>query len=198
MSPTHHPREARPPAPRSPAVAVQKCSGECGRTLPLSAFDAAKARKSGCRSECKQCRRKRRGPRGKEGQQALLLAQRLGDLLASHEYTAPSVANVLSRAVTELRQIGATGRAFDEQVRAVREVIEEGMCRTVKEIVEEASLSRWVVDRALKKLVADGIIEPREGFAEEPGRPPAEYYPAGISRTDDIEERLRSAALYRS
>jgi len=178
---------------------MKKCGGPCGRLLSLSSFDIAKGRRDGRRSDCKVCRRKRRGPRGKEGQQARALEKQLAGLLLSGAYTAPSLANILSRAITEVRQIGASGEDFAAQVRAVRKAIEVGGCRRVDEIVEDTELSRWAVDHVLRKLVADKVIETRDAFllkddAEEPGRAPVEYHPVGSPRGEDFTHRLYRAS----
>ncbi|HWS55498.1 MAG TPA: hypothetical protein VN228_15275 [Pyrinomonadaceae bacterium] len=46
----------------------------------------------------------------------------------------------------------------------------------------------------LKKLMDEGVVEARDGFAEEAGRPPVEYYPAGSTRDEDVADWLRCAA----
>jgi len=79
-------------------------------------------------------------------------------------------------------------------VRSVRRAITVHGCRLVYEIVEETGLSRWAVDKVLKKLMDEGVVEARDGFAEEAGRPPVEYYPAGSTRDEDVADWLRCAA----
>lgn len=182
---------------RTQTPAVQKCSGSCGRTLPLSSFLPDKLRKSGRRSDCKDCYRQRRGPRGKEGRQARDLERQLLELQGV--YVLPSLSDVISRALEEVRQIGATGGKFDEQVYTVRRAVEVHGCRTSAEVVEETQLSRWVAERALEKLVADGVLEPRNGYllevdADEPGRPPTEYHPADSPRGEVFTHILHRRA----
>jgi predicted ArsR family transcriptional regulator len=99
----------------------------------------------------------------------------------------PSLSDILTRGLEEVRQLGATGAKFDEQIRIVRQAVEVHGCRTSAETVEETGLSRWAVERALEKLVADRILETRDGFrladaAEEPGRPATEYHPIDTPR----------------
>jgi hypothetical protein len=99
----------------------------------------------------------------------------------------PSLADILNRALEEVKQVGASGARFDEQVAAVRRVIVEEGCRAVDEVIEDTGLSRWVVDRALKKLVGAGVLETRDRFclpevAGEPGRPVTEYHPTDTPR----------------
>jgi hypothetical protein len=110
----------------------------------------------------------------------------------------PSLSDILNRCLEEVRQIGATGAKFDEQVPAVRRAVVVHGCRTSAETVEETGLSRWVVERALEKLVADGVLEPRDGFrledaAEEPGRPATEYHPVDTPRGEVFTHILRRA-----
>lgn len=160
--------------------AVKACSGPCGRTLPLPSFGVNRARRDGRRSECKECHRQRRGPRGKEGRLALGLERELEGLLGI--YSAPALSDVLTRAIDEVRQIGATGERRDEQVETVRHAVLVQGCRRVDEVVEETRLSRWVVDHALKLLVRQRVLETRDAFrlgeeAEEAGRPVVEYHP---------------------
>lgn len=174
----------RTPSPTSPP-ALKKCSGPCGRRLPPSGFLPDRGRKSGRRSDCKDCYRERRGPRSKEGRQARALAKELWDL--REVYPTPSLAAVLSRALEEVQQIGATGAKFDEQVTAVRRAVVVQGCRSAEEVVEETGLSRWAVDRGLEKLVSDGVLETRDRFcleeeAGEPGRPVTEYHPTDTPR----------------
>jgi hypothetical protein len=173
---------------------VKTCSGPCGRRLPLTAFDAASGRRDGRRSECKECRRERRGPRGREGRSALELEGNLQELLDA--YAEPSLADVLSRALEEVRQIGAAGERRAAQVEAVRQAVLLHGCRRVEEIVEETRLSRWVVDSALEGLVAAGVLETRDAFrlvaeAEEAGRPVVEYHPRAYPRGEGFSRLFR-------
>jgi predicted ArsR family transcriptional regulator len=113
-------------------------------------------------------------------------------------YTLPSLADVLSRAAAEVRQIGASGADFAAQVKAVRKAVEVHGCREVDEIVEETGLSRWAVDRVLRKLVAERVFETRNSYslqadADEPGRPPATYHPTNTPRGEDFTHLLRRA-----
>lgn len=99
----------------------------------------------------------------------------------------PSLADILTRAYEEVRQLGETGAKFGEQVRVVRQAVEVNGCRTSAEIVEDKGLSRWIVERALERLVADKVVEPRNSFrlddaAEDPGRPVTEYHPTDTPR----------------
>jgi hypothetical protein len=110
----------------------------------------------------------------------------------------PSLADILTRALEEVRQIGTSGAKFDEQARVVRRAVEVNGCRTSAEVVEEKGLSRWIVERALEKLVADGVLETRDSFrlkdaAEEPGRPVTEYHPVDTPRGEVFTEILRRA-----
>ena len=176
---------------------MKQCAGPCGRELPTSSFDIRRRSRDGLYHLCKVCRRESRGPRGKEGQQARALERVLLGLRGA--YTVPALADVLARAVAEVRQIGATGADFTAQVRAVRRAIEVNGCRTSAEIVEDMGLSRWVVERALKKLVSDKVVETRDSFlleddAEEPGRAPVEYHPVGSPRGEDFTHRLYRAS----
>jgi hypothetical protein len=178
----------------SPAEAVKACSGPCGRELPLSSFGVNRARRDGRRSDCRDCHRRRRGPRGREGRLALGLARELEGLLGI--YSAPALSDVLRRALDEVRQIGATGDRRDEQVEAVRRAVLIQGCRRVEEVVEEAGLSRWVVDHALKLLVRQRVLEPRDAFrlgdeAEEAGRPVVEYHPRAYPRGDSFRRLFR-------
>lgn len=152
----------------------------------MSAFGVAAGRKDGRRSDCKECRAVRRGSRSKEGQQARALGKELWVLREAYAGV-PSLADILSRAYDEVRQISAPGGKLDEQVATVRHAIEVNGCRTSAEIVEEKGLSRWVVERGLEKLLAAGVVETRDSFrladeAEEPGRPVTEYHPVNTPR----------------
>jgi predicted ArsR family transcriptional regulator len=106
-------------------------------------------------------------------------------------YGVPSLADILTRALEEVRQIGATGAKFDEQVGAVRRAVLVHGCRRVDEVVEETRLSRWAVDRALEILLAEKVLETRSSYrhaeeAEEPGRPVTEYHPKDSPRGEDF------------
>jgi hypothetical protein len=174
--------------------AVKACTGPCGRELPLSSFGVNRARKDGRRSDCRDCHRQRRGPRGREGRLALGLARELEGLLSI--YSAPALADVLARAIDEVRQIGATGERRDEQVEAVRRAVLIQGCRRVEEVVEETRLSRWVVDHALKLLLRQRVLETRDAFrlgdeAEEAGRPVVEYHPKAYPRGDGFRRFFR-------
>jgi hypothetical protein len=110
----------------------------------------------------------------------------------------PPLADILNRGLEEVRQIGATGAKFNEQLRIVRRAVEVHGCRTSAETVDETGLSRWVVERALERLVSDQILEPRDGFrledaSEEPGRPPTEYHPIDTPRGEVFTHILRRA-----
>jgi hypothetical protein len=182
--------------PRVSSPRSKKCGGKCGRTLPLTSFDIRRRSKDGRFPLCKECRREARGPRGKEGQQARALEGELRRL--AEVYRTPALADVLSRAAAEVKEIGASGTDFSLQVRAVRRAIDVHGCRRVDEIMEDAQLSRWAVDRALQRLLAEKAIETRDGFlleedAEEPGRPPVEYHPAHYPRGEDFSHTLRRA-----
>jgi hypothetical protein len=172
------PADATPAAPKT-------CSGPCGRLLPLSSFGVNSGRRDGRRSECRDCQRERRGPRGKEAQQALALEGELLSLLNS--YSSPPLSDVLTRAIDEVRQIGATGPGFGEQVDSVRRAVLIHGCRRVDEVVEQTRLSRWVAARALERLLDEGVLEARDSFllddeAAEAGRPVTEYHPKGYPR----------------
>ena len=174
--------------------AVKTCSGPCGRLLPLSSFGVNRARKDGRRSDCKECQRRRRGPRGREGRLALGLERELAGLLGV--YSAPALADVLTRAIEEVRQIGATGDRRDEQVEAVRRAVLIQGCRRVDEVLEETRLSRWVVDHALKLLLRRRELETRDAFrlgdeSEEAGRPVVEYHPKAYPRGDGFRRLFR-------
>lgn len=173
--------------PTAAEEAVKVCSGPCGRTLPLSSFGVNAARRDGRRSECKECHRQRRGPRGREGRLAQGLARELEGLLGV--YSAPALSDVLTRALDEVRQLGAVGERRDEQVEAVRRAVLIHGCRRVDEIVEETHLSRWAVDHVLRLLVKSRELETRDAFrlgdeAEEAGRPVVEYHPTAYPRGD--------------
>lgn len=172
----------------------KRCSGPCGQVLPLSSFGVNNARRDGRRSECKECHRQRRGPRGREGRLAQGLAGELTGLLGI--YSTPALADVLTRALGEVRQIGATGERRDEQVEAVRHAVLIQGCRRVEEVVEETRLSRWVVAHALKLLVRQRVLETRDAFrlgeeAEEAGRPVVEYHPRAYPRGDGFRRLFR-------
>lgn len=169
----------------APAEAAKACTGPCGRRLPLSAFGVNAARKDGRRSECRECHRQRRGPRGREGRLALGLERELSGLLGI--YSTPALSDVLTRAIDEVRQLGAVGDKRDEQVEVVRRAVLIQGCRRVEEVVEETRLSRWVVEHALKLLVRQRVLETRDAFrlgeeAEEAGRPAVEYHPRAYPR----------------
>jgi hypothetical protein len=174
------------------------CSGACGRRLPLSAFSVNNARRDGRRSECRECHKARRGPRGKDAQRARSLERELLSLLGTFD-TAP-LSDVLSRALDEVRQIGATGVGFDEQVEAVRRAVVVQGCRRVDEIDEQTHLSRWVIDRALERLLAAKVVETRDSYrladeAAEPGRPVVEYHPKGYPRGESFTNFFHSRAV---
>jgi hypothetical protein len=176
---------------------LKKCGGPCGRRLPLSSFSANRKSKDGRFNLCKECHRETRGPRGKEAQAALALAKELWILRET--YSLPSLSDILSRTLEEVRQVGATGAKFDEQVEAVRRAVVVHGCRLVDEIVEETRLSRWAVDNALRVLLAEKVLETRDSFrhaeaAEEPGRPATEYHPKDTPRGEDFTRLLRRAA----
>ena len=165
--------------------------------LPASCFLPDRNRKSGRRSDCKDCYRARRGSQGKEGKQARALAKELWVIREAYGGI-PSLADVLNRALEEVRQIGAIGAKFDEQVAAVRRAVVVQGCRSAEEVIEETGLSRWVVDRALEKLVGDGVLETRDRFclseeAGEPGRPVTEYHPTDTPRGEIFTHLLRRA-----
>ena len=107
---------------------------------------------------------------------------------------------MLSRALDEVRQIGATGAGFDEQVDAVRRAVLLHGCRRVDEIVEETRLSRWSVDRALEALVDGGALETRDSYtlddeAAEAGRPVTEYHPKGYPRGEGFSSLFHHRAV---
>lgn len=139
-----------------------------------------------------------RGSRGKEGRQARELARELWVLRET--YSSPALADVLSRAYEEVQQVGASGAKFDELVTVVRRAVLVNGCRSADEVVEETNLSRWTVDRALEKLVADNILETRDGFrladeAEGPGRPVTQYHPKDTPRGEDFTHLLHRSAV---
>jgi predicted ArsR family transcriptional regulator len=97
-----------------------------------------------------------------------------------------------------VKEIGACGADFTRQVRAVRRAIDVHGCRLIDEIMDDVQLSRWAVNRAVQKLLAEKAIEARDGFlldhdADEPGRPPVEYHPAHYPRGEDFSHTLRRA-----
>jgi hypothetical protein len=178
----------------APAEAVKACAGPCGRRLPLSSFPVDRHLKSGRRSLCTDCFRARRGPRGREGRSALELERELLDLAAA--YAEPALSDVLSRALEEVRQIGATGDKLAAQVEAVRRAVLIHGCRRVDEVVEEARLSRWAVEHALRLLVERRELETRDAFrlgeeAEEAGRPAVEYHPRAYPRGEGFSRLFR-------
>jgi len=179
---------------QAPEGAVKACTGPCGRTLPLSSFGVRRASRDGRRSDCNECRRARRGPRGKEGRAAAALERELLELAADFEE--PSLADVLSRALEEVRQIGASGERRAEQVEAVRRAVLVHGCRRVEEVAEETRLSRWAVEHALKLLVEQRELEPRDAFhlgeeAEAAGRPVVEYHPRAYPRGESFRRLFR-------
>lgn len=185
---------AQTPMPQSRNRATEpplkECGGPCGRCLPHSSFGVRAKSSDGLFPICKVCRRKVRGPRGKEGQQARSLEKELWVLRELYD-SAPSLADVLSRAIGEVQQIGVTGVKLDEQVRAVRQAVLVHGCRRVDEVVEETRLSRWAVDRALEILLAEKVLETRNSYrhaeeAEGPGRPVTEYHPKDSPRGEDF------------
>ncbi|HEX8499291.1 MAG TPA: hypothetical protein VF659_01775 [Pyrinomonadaceae bacterium] len=154
--------------------------------LPLSSYLPDRNRKSGRRSDCKECYSAARGSRSKEGRQARALEKELWVIREAYAGT-PSLSDILNRTLEEVRQVGASGAKFDEQVAAVRRAVVVKGCRSSEEVMEEEGLSRWVVDRALEKLVSDGTLETRDRFclqeeAGEPGRPVTEYHPTDTPR----------------
>jgi predicted ArsR family transcriptional regulator len=111
----------------------------------------------------------------------------------------PSLSDVLARALEEVRQIGASGADFAEQIRVVRAAIFTHGCRTVDEMVDETKLSRWAVDRVLKRLVDERAIETRDSYflevdSDEPGRPPVEYHPTDSPRGEVFSHILHRRA----
>jgi hypothetical protein len=184
------------PTSETTPKAEKTCSG-CGLQLPLSSFGVNSSRRDGHRSECRECQRERRGPRGKEAQQALALER---DLLALLDgYSSPPLSDVLTRAIDEVRQVGATGPGFDEQVDAVRRAVLLHGCRRVDEVVEDTRLSRWAADRALEALVDEGALEARDSYtlddeAAEAGRPVTEYHPKGYPRGEGFSSLFQHRA----
>lgn len=172
-------RTARPPS--------KKCGGPCGRLLPTSAFGTRAQSRDGLFPLCKECRRETRGPRGREGRQARRLEKELWVLRETYGEVA-SLADMLNRCLEEVRQVGATGAKFDDQVAAVRRAVLTQGCRRVDEIVDETRLSRWAVDNALQVLLAEKVLETRNSYrhAEEPGRPVTEYHPKDFPRGEDF------------
>jgi hypothetical protein len=139
-----------------------------------------------------------RGPRGKDAQRARGLERELLALLGTYD-TQP-LSDVLTRALDEVRQIGAGGASFDEQVSVVRRAVVVQGCRRVDEIVEQTHLSRWVVDRALARLLAHKVVEARDGYrlsdeAAEAGRPAVEYHPRGYPRGESFTRLFRRDAV---
>lgn len=174
----------RTPSPTSPP-ALKKCSGPCGQRLPLSAFNVRRKSKDGRFPLCKVCHRETRGTRSREGRQARALEKELWVLREA--YPLPSLEAILTRALEEVRQVGASGAKFAEQVASVRHAVIVQGCRSAEEVVEETRLSRWTVDRGLEKLIHDGILETRDRYrledeAGEPGRPVTEYHPTDTPR----------------
>jgi hypothetical protein len=175
--------------------AVKACAGPCGRTLPLSSFSVNAARQDGRQRLCKECHRAARGPRGRAALAALSLERELSGLLDDYEVE-PSLSDVLSRALEEVRQIGATGDKLAAQVEAVRHAVLIHGCRRVAEVVEEERLSRWAVEHALAELVGAGVLETRDAFrlgeeAEEAGRPVTEYHPRAYPRGEGFSRLFR-------
>jgi hypothetical protein len=135
-----------------------------------------------------------RGPRGRQGQAAVALERELRELL--DHYAEPALADVLSRALEEVCQIGATGQKLAEQHEAVRRAVLIHGCRRVDEVVEETRLSRWAVTHALEELVGAGVLETRDAFrlgdeAEEAGRPVVEYHPKAYPRGEGFARLFR-------
>lgn len=177
-----------------PEEAVKACSGPCGRQLPLSSFGVRRASRDGRKSQCQECERARRFRCAREGQAARSLERELLDLIG--DYREPSLADVLGRALEEVRQIDAAGDRRAEQVEAVRRHVLIHGCRRVEEVVEETGLSRWVVAPTLAELVAAGVLETRDAFrlgeeAEEAGRPVTEYHPRAYPRGDGFRGLFR-------
>ena len=174
---------------------LKTCSGPCGRQLPPSSFGVNAARKDGRRGECRECQRARRGARGRDGRRARALERELLALLGT--YQTPPLSEVLSRALAEVRQVGAAGAQFDEQVDVVRRAVMIHGCRSVEEVVEETQLSRWIVDRALRRLVAHRVVETRDRYlladeAAEAGRPVTEYHPSAYPRGEGFSRLFRT------
>jgi hypothetical protein len=189
------PTDTLPEVETTPAR--KTCSG-CGRQLPLSSFGVNSLRRDGHRSECRDCQRERRGPRGKEAQQAQALERELLALLST--YSTPPLSDVLTRALDEARQIGATGPGFDEQVEAVRRAVLIHGCRRVDEVTEESRLSRWVAARALERLLDEDVLETRDSFllddeAAEAGRRVTEYHPKGYPRGEGFSSLFHRGAV---
>lgn len=179
--PTSPTRRAHTAAPAS-----KKCGGPCGRRLPASSFSVRRKSKDGLFPLCKECHRVMRGPRGKEGRRARALEKELWVMRETYS-DVPALADILSRALEEVRQIAATGAKFDELVAAVRRAVLVNGCRSAEEVIDDSGLSRWTVDRALEKLLADRVVETRDRFcledeAGEPGRPIIEYHPVDTPR----------------
>jgi L-alanine-DL-glutamate epimerase-like enolase superfamily enzyme len=176
------------------AAARKACTGPCGRLLPRSSFSVRRKSRDGLFPLCKECHRQARGPRGREGRAALALEAALLDLAGG--YTEPSLADVLARALDEVRQIGATGERRAAQVEAVRRAVLIQGCRRVEEVVEETRLSRWAVDNALRALLEARELETRDAYrlgdeAEEAGRFVTEYHPTAYPRGDGFRRFFR-------
>lgn len=191
QSPTRRsPNRAAPPASK-------KCGGPCGRWLPRSSFGTRAKSKDGLFPLCKECRRETRGPRGREGQQARRLEKELWVMRETFG-DVPSLSDILTRCLEEVRQVGATGAKFDDQIEAVRRAVLIHGCRRVDEIVDETKLSRWAVGNALQVLLAEKVLETRDSYrhaeeAEEPGRPVTEYHPTDTPRGEVFTHILRRA-----
>jgi hypothetical protein len=193
VSPTV-PTDARPEAETTPA---HKTCGGCARLLPLTAFGVNSTRRDGRRSECRECQKARRGPRGKDARRACSLERDLLSLLGA--YDSPPFSDILSRTLDEVRQVGATGPAFGEQVEAVRRAVLLRGCRRVDEVIEETGLSRWSADRALEALVDEGALETRDSYtlddeAAEAGRPVTEYHPKAYPRGEGFSSLFHHRA----
>jgi hypothetical protein len=174
---------------------LKTCSGPCARHLPPSSFDLASGRRGGRRKECRECRRARRGARDRDARRARSLERELLALLGT--FTTPPLSDVLSRALDEVRQVGAAGAQFDEQVSRVRRAVLIGGCRSIDEVIEETGLSRWTVDRALQRLLKHKVVETRERFlltdeANEAGRPVTEYHPSSYPRGEGFSPLFQS------
>jgi hypothetical protein len=183
------------PLGHASAPEPRKCSGPCGRLLPPSSFGVAAGRKDGRRKECRECHPARRGARGRDGQRARSLERELLALLGT--YSAAPLSDVLSRALAEVRQVGAAGAQLDEQVEAVRRAVVVQGCRSVDEVIEETRLSRWAVGRALERLVEHKVVETRDRYlladeAAEAGRPVVEYHPATYPRGEGFSRLFRA------
>jgi hypothetical protein len=179
-------------------TASKACSGPCGRLLPLSSFGVNSTRRDGHRSECRECQKARRGPRGKDARRACSLERDLLSLLST--YDSPPFSDILSRTLDEVRQVGATGPAFGEQVESVRRAVLLRGCRRVDEVIEETGLSRWSADRALEALVDEGSLETRDSYtlddeAAEAGRPVVEYHPKGYPRGEGFSSLFHHSAV---